>query len=119
VRTLIGIVMSGVVVLGGWSTTRGQGINRSTTVYTYQYPRANSAPVRVAPSRGYAYKDESLLSINRSYLGYSNLIDTSPRPPAHADPQVYAATRAGGYTGGASPAPRRGRWILRRRAGWR
>ena len=70
------------------------------------------------PPYPYRYKDEPLMSINRSYLGYSNFVDYGPRPPAHANPPprggyvtgyaaprapVYATPRAPVYT--TAPAP--------------
>ncbi len=67
------------------------------------------------------------MSINRSYLGYSNFVDYGPGLPAHANPpprggyvNSYAAPRAPVYAPAPAPAPvyqvpaRRGRlfgWI--------
>ena len=77
--------------------------------------------------RPYRYSDEPLMSINRSYLGYSNFVDYGPGLPAHSNPPprggyvtgyaaprapVYAAPRAPVYTvptPGYSAPVRRGR----------
>jgi hypothetical protein len=52
----------------------------------------------------YRYSDEPLMSINRSYLGYSNFVDYGPGLPAHANPPPrggypapYAAPRTPAY----------------------
>jgi hypothetical protein len=44
----------------------------------WAYPGA--APYRYGPV--HAFRDESILSINNSYLGYGNLVDVRPNPPA-------------------------------------
>jgi hypothetical protein len=65
-------------------------------------------------ARPYHYSDEPLMSINRSYLGYSNFVDYGPGLPAHANPPprggyaaapapVYAAPRAPVYTAPRAP----------------
>lgn len=73
-----------------------------------------SAPVAgVAPPGVYAFKDEPVMSINNSYLGYSNFVDPDHTAPRYvfghgvAQPPVYA------------PIPQRrvGRWFGRRRRG--
>jgi hypothetical protein len=48
-------------------------------------------------SRPYRFSDEPLMSINRSYLGYSNFVYPGPGLPAHANPPPR-----GGYV---NPAP--------------
>src|SRR5262249_50891509 len=73
-----------------------------------------------AGARPYRFSDEPLMSINRSYLGYSNFVDPGPGLPAHANPPPR-----GGYVNAApSPSPgppaayvpvRRFRWF----GGWR
>jgi hypothetical protein len=57
---------------------------------------STDARAQGVPSRGYVFADEPLVSINRSYLGYSNFVDPGPGLPAHADPpgRNSATTRA-------------------------
>jgi hypothetical protein len=67
-------------------------------------------------SRPYRFSDEPLMSINRSYLSYSNFVWGGPGLPAHANPPPR-----GGYVYTyPSPPPRppayyvpapRGRWF--------
>jgi hypothetical protein len=100
-RTMFGLALAGAIVLGEAGAARAQG------PYGYRNYRAPS--VGAASPRGYAFKDESLMSINNSYLGYGNFVYVGPDPPAP------------GYVSGVprsySPAPvRRGvRWFGRRR----
>ena len=73
----------------------------------------------------YAFKDEPLMSINRSYLGYSNFVWQGPHAPAPGYVTQYGQARSPGYVRAAAPAPavvaapapvqRRGRWFWRRR----
>jgi hypothetical protein len=107
-RNLFGLTLTlaGALVLGHGSDARAQGT----------YPRGTSY------SRGYRFADEPVMSINRSYLGYSNFVDPGPGLPAHADPpgQYSATTRALARQAPAyvrAPAsPRRGFRLFRR---WR
>ena len=74
-----------------------------TPVHPYARPGGHTRarpthrrPAQGVPSRGYVFADEPLVSINRSYLGYSNFVDPGPGLPAHADPpgRNSATTRA-------------------------
>lgn len=81
-----------------------------------QWPQSGGAPYPYAgrPSagypRGHAFADESLFSVNNSYLGYGNFIDRSPSPSAPGYFTGRAAPRPPGY---AAPA-RHGRRFWRR-----
>ncbi len=71
---------------------------------------AQTAYARSAPA--YSFADESPLSINRSYLGYSNFVYRGPNPPA---PGYLVPTRGPLPRGGYASAPmRRPRWFGRR-----
>jgi hypothetical protein len=111
-RTLFGLTLTlaFALLLGHADDARAQGTyNRrgwSGQRYTSS-PRASGSY-----SRGYNFADEPVMSINRSYLGYSNFVDPGPRLPAHADPPGpnSATTRAlGGQAPGfvRAPAPAR------------
>jgi hypothetical protein len=122
-RILFGLALAGAFSLGHVADVRAQGA---------YYPAPPAAPVY----RGYAFKDEPLMSINRSYLGYSNFVDYGPESalgsysgynaavraraaapaPAYVPARTYAQTptyyQAPTY---AQPAPRRGFRLF----GWR
>jgi hypothetical protein len=95
-RTTTGIALATALVLGATADARAQG--------SYPY------------SRPYRFSDEPLMSINRSYLGYSNFVYSGPGLPAHHNPPPR-----GGYvyTYPSPPPPvyyvpaPRGRW-----SGW-
>jgi hypothetical protein len=55
---------------------------------------------------GYAFKDEPLMSINRSYLGYSNFVDYGPDSALGAYSGYNAAVRARAYPPAPVQAPR-------------
>jgi hypothetical protein len=67
---------------------------------------AASASAQASYGRPYYFKDESLMSINRSYLGYSNFVYYGPGLPAHADPpgRTAAPVRAPVYVRPPAPA---------------
>jgi hypothetical protein len=54
-----------------------------------QWAYPGSAPYGYGPV--YAFKDESLISINNSYLGYGNLVYQGPHPPAPGYATGYVA----------------------------
>jgi len=90
-RTRFGITTAIALVLGSAAGTQAQ-----TTSGGAPYP--------------YRYKDEPLMSINRSYLGYTNFVDYGPGLPAHANPPPrggyvtgYTARRAPVYTAPRAP----------------
>jgi hypothetical protein len=96
-RTAAGIALATILVLGTAAEARAQA---------YPY------------SRPYRFSDEPLVSINRSYLGYSNFVYSGPGLPAHHNPpprggyvQTYPSAPPRTYY---VPAPR-GRWF----GGWR
>jgi hypothetical protein len=61
-------------------------------------PAAARAQFVPAPyPRGYSFMDEPVMSVNRSYLGYSNFVDVSGRDPAFSNPTPIRAVRPGGY----------------------
>lgn len=50
---------------------------------------AHEARAQFVPApypRGYAFKDEPVMSVNRSYFGYTNFVDVSGRTPAFGNP---------------------------------
>jgi hypothetical protein len=65
-RNTSGIALAAALVLGATANARAQA----------GYPYA----------RPYRFSDEPLMSINRSYLGYSNFVYPGPGLPAHANP---------------------------------
>jgi hypothetical protein len=69
-----------------------------------------SAPA-VSPPRPYRFSDEPLMSVNRSYLGYSNFIDTSGYPPAPG----YVTRYGQAVNQGLIPVRTRPRWFVGRR----
>ena len=81
-RTAPGIALAAALVLGAAADARAQA----------GYPS----------SRPYRFSDEPLMSINRSYLGYSNFVWGGPGLPAHANPPPR-----GGYVGAYRSAPPR------------
>jgi hypothetical protein len=84
-RTLSGLSLAAALVLVGAAETRAQWVY------------AGSRPTY----GGYAFKDEPLMSINRSYLGYSNFVDYGPESALGAYSGYNAAVRARAYP----PAP--------------
>lgn len=105
-------VLAAVIVLGLAAAGRAQSghVGVASAVPT-TYP---TSPVAgVTPPGAYAFKDEPVMSINNSYLGYSNFVDPDHPAPRYlfnhrvAQPPVYA------------PVPQRrvGRWVVRRRHG--
>jgi hypothetical protein len=72
--------------------------------------------------RVYSYSDEPVMSINRSYLGYSNLVSDAPGLPPGGYPSGYRLVPAPGYRIGTVPdngnRPGYARRPLRR-FGWR
>jgi hypothetical protein len=67
-RKTTGIALATVLTLGLGAAAEA----RAQAAYPYNRP--------------YRFSDESLFSINRSYLGYSNLDWRGPGLPAHAEP---------------------------------
>jgi hypothetical protein len=55
---------------------------------------AAGASAQAPYGRPYYFKDEPLMSINRSYLGYSNFVYYGPGLPAHANPPGRTAAPA-------------------------
>lgn len=98
-RTLYGLVLTGVLVFGGASLAEAQMASTGAGPAAYSY---YSAPAPSAGyARGYAFKDEPLMSINRSYLGYSNFVyygPGSPSPYATAPSTAPARGYVAGYT---------------------
>jgi len=98
-----------VIVLGLSTEGRAQGgpvgvVASAPTIYP-------TSPVAgVTPFGAYAFKDEPVMSINNSYLGYSNFVD-----PDHATPR-YIFSRRAAQPRVHAPVPQRpvGRWF-----GWR
>ena len=85
-RTLLGLGLAGAVTLGA----------------------AAGASAQAPSGHPYSFKDEPLMSINRSYLGYSNFVYYGPGLPAHANPPGRAAAvGAPVYTQPPAPAPAR------------
>ncbi len=90
-RTLVRLALAASLASGLGGHARAQAPRAAGGAYAAPYPR------------GRAFEDESLVSINRSYLGYGNSLDRRLSP-----------TAPGYVTGRAAPA-RRGRWFGRRR----
>jgi hypothetical protein len=93
------------IAAGGQAQTAGGG----AAPYGYQY---SAPPPSAAYYRAYRFSDEPVMSINRSYLGYSNLEYSGPGLPAHANPPPrggyvtgYAAPRAPVYAPAPASAP--------------
>jgi hypothetical protein len=85
--------------------------------YSPTAPAYAVRPTQRAPrtySRGYAFKDESILSVNNSYLGYGNLVDPGlPSSAPRYDRAYIVRPNLGSFA--AYPAPRPGlRWYWRR-----
>jgi hypothetical protein len=117
-RSLSRFALAGLVVAGFAAEAPAQGVPRPNPYYAYGgYGYAAPAPGAVY-SRGYAFKDESPFSINRSYLGYGNLTYTGPGNPGPSYMTGPAASRANGTYPYASAQPRRGLFGLRWRRGY-
>jgi hypothetical protein len=102
-RTPFGLALAGALALGPAAVARAQWVYAGSAPNAYRYP---VAPSGGAYSRGYAFKDEPLMSINRSYLGYSNFVYYGPHPPAPGFLADGLAPRAPGYVRPAAPARR-------------
>ena len=96
-RNATGIALATALLLAAATEARAQ------TAYPY--------------SRPYRFSDESLVSINRSYLGYSNFAWGGPGRPAHAEPpprggsvNMYPSAQPRTYYYTPAPVPR-GRWF--------
>src|SRR5262249_31641018 len=74
-RTRIGLSVVGAVALGCVADASAQGYY----------------------SRPYSFKDEPVMSINNSYLGYGNFVYPAPEPPAHANPPGWGGATAPRY----------------------
>ncbi|MDR3635848.1 MAG: hypothetical protein P4L84_18745 [Isosphaeraceae bacterium] len=111
-RTLFGPALAAILALAGVSGARGQ------TVYVGAAPNGYYRAPAPVYSQNYAFKDEPLMSINRSYLGYSNLTYTGP-----GSLSPFGATGTGTAVAPAyvsAPAPvRRGFGLFGRRRAYR
>jgi hypothetical protein len=77
------------------------------------FEAASHASAQGAYGRPYAFKDEPVMSINNSYLGYGNFVYPGPGLPAHANPPGwYSAPR----TWTPAPAQAHARVYVRRPA---
>jgi hypothetical protein len=108
-RTVFGLALTGALVLGHAAAARAQGAMIGGAPYGNRYsgPPPHAAPYR----RVYSYMDEPVMSINRSYLGYSNFVYDGPGLPPGGYATGYRYVPAPGYV---TPAPRGFR-----RFGWR
>lgn len=100
-RTLYGFVLMGVLVFGGASLAEAQMLSTGAGPAAYSYYSAPAAPAGSA--RGYAFKDEPLMSINRSYLGYSNFVYYGPGSPSPYATAPGTAPARGYVAGSAAP----------------
>lgn len=82
-RTTFGLALAGALVLGLSGAAQAQG---------------TSAPY------GYRFKDEPVMSVNRSYLGYTNFVYYGP-DPAFGYPPKYKTFRPQTYVHTPAPAP--------------
>jgi hypothetical protein len=81
-RILTGLALATVIALGFSTESRSQaGYARVAPSAPMIYP---TTPVAgVTPAGAYAFKDEPVMSINNSYLGYSNFVDPSHPAPRY------------------------------------
>ena len=101
-RTLFGLTLTAALAFGHADAARAQMAYAG---------RPAPGPSYAQP---YKFSDESLFSINRSYLGYSNFVYRGPGgPPAPGYVTGYGAPRSQVYTPAPVPA-RRGGWFWRR-----
>jgi hypothetical protein len=100
-RTVFGLALTGALVLGHADDVRSQGAKIGGVPYGNRYypPTPPAAPYQ----RVYSYADEPLMSINRSYLGYSNFVSSAPGLPPGGYATGYRYVPAPGYV---TPAPR-------------
>lgn len=90
-RLGFGFSVAALLLASGASVSHAQG------TYAPQYYGNVPAP-GAAGSPGYAFKDEPLVSVNRSYLGYSNLVYRGPGSLSPFQPRPTQPTPApGGY----------------------
>jgi hypothetical protein len=99
------------LALGVAADARAQWVYSGSAPYGYQYYYP-APPAGAVYPRVYAFKDEPVMSVNRSYLGYTNLVDVSGRPSAPRFMTDYGNRTQGYYV--PAPAPRGVRWF-----GWR
>lgn len=106
------LALATVFILGVSAEGRAQsGHVGAASTAPMTYPTSPAAGV--TPPGAYAFKDEPVMSINNSYLGYSNFIDPDHPAPRYifnhrvAQPPVYAP----------APQGRVVRWFGRRRRG--
>jgi hypothetical protein len=93
------LVLTASIVLGASTegSARGGHAVAAPSAAPMVYP---TAPVAGAtPPGSYAFKDEPVMSINNSYLGYSNFVDPDHPTPRYVfshgatQPQVHAPIR--------------------------
>jgi hypothetical protein len=89
-------------------------VTRAHAQVTYRAPvpnglqAASAVPARpVYPQRVYAFKDEPLMSINNSYLGYGNLVYVGPNPPSPGYVTRYGQMQSAGVVRTPGPVPQR------------
>jgi len=106
-RLLIGAGIAASLLVGASLDARAQ-VEASPSPRVF-YP---SAPIPgVTPPGAYAFKDEPVMSINNSYLGYSNFVDPNYPAPRYINP--HAPVRSNRQATAATTR-RVGRWF-----GWR
>jgi hypothetical protein len=114
--TPFGLALAGALALGPAAIAKGQGMYAGSATYGYRYPGPVSSG---GYARGYAFKDEPVMSINRSYLGYSNFVYYGPHPPAPGFLTDGLASRAPGYVRPSAPSRRGFPLFGGRRRGYR
>ena len=107
-RIWIGTVLASVLML----ETCTEAAAQSSATATARGPIYPTAPVSgLTPPGAYAFKDEPVMSVNNSYLGYSNFVDPTYPPPRYINP--HAQAQPGATSAPARPRP--ARWFGFRR----